>query len=210
MKVARRIVELAESATLAVTAKAAQLRADGHDVISFGAGEPDFDTPTHIKKACVAALEAGRTGYSKPASGLPDAKKAVCAKLARENALTYSPDQVMITAGGKMAVYLAIQALVDPGDEVVIPKPYWVSYPEMVRLAGGVPIFPVGAEKNDYKLTPGDLRAVLSDRTKLFLMTSPSNPSGVTYSVDEVRGNLANTNYQHRWLIQNFLHQIFC
>ncbi len=203
MNIARRVVELAESATLAVTAKAAQLRADGHDVISFGAGEPDFDTPTHIKKACVAALEAGRTGYSKPASGLAEAKKAVCTKLARENALNYSPGQVMITAGGKMAVYLAIQALVDPGDEVVIPKPYWVSYPEMVKLAGGVPVCPVGTEENDYKLTPDDLRAVLSDRTKMFLMTSPSNPSGVTYSADEVRGLAKVLDDRDVWVISD-------
>lgn len=187
MKLSQRVMELAESATLAVSAKAARMKAEGIDVIGFGAGEPDFDTPDHIKQAGIAAIEAGHTGYSKPASGLPVAKQAVCAKFARENQLTYTPQQVIVTAGGKMAASLAIQAIVDPGDEVIIPKPYWVSYPEMVKLAGGRPVFVVGREENDYRLTPDDLRCVLTDRTRMFIMNSPSNPSGVTYAPDEVR-----------------------
>jgi len=188
MKLATRVMELNESATLAVTAKAARMMADGIDVVSFAAGEPDFDTPPHIIRAAVEALDAGHTRYPKPASGIPVAKIAVCAKLARENDLNYKPEQVIITNGGKMAIYLAIHALVDPGDEVIIPVPYWVSYPEMVGLAGGVPIFVAGPEAKDYKLTPDTLRAVLTERTKLFLLTSPSNPSGVTYTPDEIRG----------------------
>lgn len=187
MKLAQRLTELAESATLALTAKAAALRADGVDVISFAAGEPDFDTPAPIRKAACDAIETGQTRYSKPASGIPSAKRAICEKLSRENALSYSPDQIIVTSGGKMAVYLTIQALVDPGDEVIIPKPYWVSYPEIVKLAGGVPVFVVGSPDRDFRLTPDDLQKVLTDRTRVLLFNSPSNPSGATYSPDEVR-----------------------
>ena len=187
MILARRITELAESATLAVASKAAKMKSQGIDVIGFGAGEPDFTTPDHIKQACIDALQAGHTGYSKPTSGIAAAKQAVCDKLARENKLQYTPEQVLITAGGKMGVYLAIHAMINPGDEVVIPKPYWVSYPEIVKLAGGVPVYVQGDEKNDYKLTPENLSLVLTDRTRIVLFNSPSNPSGVTYTPDEVR-----------------------
>lgn len=186
MRLAKRVRNLAESATLAVASKAARMRADGIDVISFGAGEPDFDTPAAIKQAAIAALEAGHTKYAKPASGIPEAKEAVCRKFGRENSLHYKPEQVIITAGGKMAVSLVIQALVDEGDEVVIPAPYWVSYPEITKLAGGVPVIVTGPQSNDFKLSPEDLKPVLNDRTKLFLLTSPSNPSGVTYTPDEL------------------------
>jgi len=141
MKLSQRAEGLQESATLAVSAKAARMKAEGVDVVSFGAGEPDFDTPAHIRQAAVAALDAGQTRYPNPASGLTVARKAVCDSLARDAKLRYSPEQVIITSGGKDAAYLAFHALLDPGDEVVIPKPYWVSYPEMVRLASGVPIF---------------------------------------------------------------------
>jgi aspartate aminotransferase len=187
MKLSRRVTELAESATLAVSAKAARMKADGIDVVGFGAGEPDFTTPQHIKQAGIDAINDGHTGYSKPASGIPAAKKAVCAKLLRENQLTYLPEQIVVTAGGKMGCYLTIQALIDEGDEVVNPKPYWVSFPEMVKLAGGVPVYVTGAEDNDYKLTPSDLESVLTDRTRMFIFNSPSNPSGVTYHPHEVR-----------------------
>lgn len=187
MKLSNRITELAESATLAVSAKAARMKAGGVDVVSFGAGEPDFDTPANIKQAGIAAINAGRTGYSKPASGLPEAKQAVCEKFARDNRLAYSPDQIIITAGGKMACYLAIQSLIDPGDEVIIPKPYWVSYPEMVKLAGGTPVFVAGPSSADYKLTADDLSRVISQRTRMMILCSPSNPSGVAYTPDELR-----------------------
>lgn len=187
MKLARRILELAESATLAVSAKAARMKAEDIDVIGFGAGEPDFPTPDHIKRAAIAAIEAGHTGYSKPASGIPAAKKAICRKFSRENQLQYAPEQIILTAGGKMTCYLAIHAVVNPGDEVIIPKPYWVSYPEMVKLAGGVCVFVTGSEDNDYKLSPDDLANCITDRTKLVLLNSPSNPSGVTYTPDEIR-----------------------
>ncbi|MFQ5590898.1 MAG: pyridoxal phosphate-dependent aminotransferase [Phycisphaerae bacterium] len=187
MRLARRVQDLAESATLAVTAAAAQMRADGIDVISLGAGEPDFDTPANIQEAAAAALAAGKTKYSKPAAGTLEARKAVCEKLLRDNELAYTPEQVIITAGGKMAIYLAMCAVLDPGDEVIIPAPYWVSYPEIAKLMGAVPLTVTGSVGNDYKLTPQDLYPVLSARTKLFLLNSPSNPSGVTYSPDELR-----------------------
>ena len=187
MKLARRVVELAESPTLAVSAKAARMKAEGLDVISLGAGEPDFATPPHIAQAGIAAILAGKTKYSKPASGSPEVKQAVCRKLALVNQLTYTPDQVIITAGGKMGIYLGVHALIDPGDEVVIPVPYWVSFPEIVKLAGGVPVFVAGPEECDYKLTPDRLASVLTDRTRAVIVNSPSNPSGVTYSPDETR-----------------------
>jgi len=180
-------MELVESATLAVSAKAARMKAEGVDVVSFGAGEPDFDTPAHIRQAAIEALNTGQTRYPSPASGLAVARKAVCESLARDAKLHYTPEQVIITSGGKDAAYLAFHALLDPGDEVVIPKPYWVSYPEMVRLAGGVPVFAVGPEKNDYKLTPDILRSSLTSRTRMFILNTPSNPSGVTYHPEEVQ-----------------------
>lgn len=187
MKLSLRVTELAESATLAVSAKAAEMRAEGVDVVGFGAGEPDFDTPVHICDAAVEAIRAGETRYSKPASGLPEAKAAVCTKLERDNDLRYAPEQTIITSGAKGAAYLAVHAVVDPGDEVVIPLPYWVSYPEIVKLAGGTPVFVCGPGERDYKLTPGALESVLSDKTRMLIFNSPSNPGGVTYDPGEVR-----------------------
>jgi aspartate aminotransferase len=187
MKLARRVLELEESATLAVSNKAAKMQAEGVNVISFGAGELDFPTPVHIQQAAMDAIRAGHTGYCKPTHGIPAAKKAVCAKFARYNALSYSPEQVIIDAGGKMSVYLAVHALVDKGDEVIIPVPYWVSYPEIVKLAGGTPVFVAGSESRDYKLSPEDLAKALTPRTRMVIMCSPSNPSGVTYHPDEIR-----------------------
>ena len=187
MRLSRRVMELAESATLAVSAKAARMRAEGVDVVGFGAGEPDFDTPQHICDAGVEAIRTGQTRYAKPASGIPTAKEAVCAKFLRENGLKYAPRQAIVTSGAKDAAYLAVHAVVDPGTEVIIPTPYWVSYPEIVKLAGGTPVFVSGPEERDYKLTPDDLESVLSDKTRMLIFNSPSNPSGVTYDPDEVR-----------------------
>jgi aspartate aminotransferase len=187
MRLAQRVLQLEESATLAVSAKAARMQAEGVDIISFGAGEPDFPTPAHVARAGIQAIEAGKTKYSKPASGHPAARRAVCEKFARENQLSYQPDQVVLTVGGKEAVFLAVMAVVNPGDEVVIPAPYWVSYPEIVKLAGGVPVFVSGPEERDYKLSAPLLRGVLSPKTKMVIVNSPSNPSGVTYSPTEMR-----------------------
>ncbi|MBN1347581.1 MAG: pyridoxal phosphate-dependent aminotransferase [Phycisphaerae bacterium] len=185
--VSQRVKSLAESATLAVSAKAAALKAEGVDVVSFGAGEPDFDTPAHIIQAAKDALDAGETRYAKPAHGIPKLKQAICEKLKRDNDLLYEPSQVIATIGGKDALYLAFQAVLDPGDEVVIPAPYWVSYPEQVRLAEGKSVFVTGDEANSFKLTPGEIEAVLTDRTKVVVLNYPSNPGGFCYTPDEVR-----------------------
>jgi len=159
------------------------MKAEGRNVISLSAGEPDFDTPEHIKEAAVRALKEGFTKYT-PATGTPELKKAICEKFARDNGLEYTPSQVIVNCGAKHTIYLAIQALVEEGDEVVVPVPYWVSYPEQVRLAGGRPVFaPSG---NDLKLKPEALREVLSPRTKAVIVNSPCNPSGVVYTKEEL------------------------
>ncbi len=182
-----RAQQLEESATLAVTAKAAKMKADGLDVVSFGAGEPDFDTPEHIKQAGIDAIKKGMTKYAKPASGIAPAKEAVCQRLKRENSLEYTPQQVILSVGGKEALFLAMMALLDPDDEVIIPVPYWVSYPEMAKLAQGKSVFVEGREENGFKLTPDQIAAAITPKTKLLVFNSPSNPGGFTYSPDEVK-----------------------
>ncbi len=187
MKLSDRASSIAESPTLAVSAKAAQMRADGIDVIGFGAGEPDFPTPPHIIAAAKKALDDGQTYYPKPASGIPILKDAIRGKLSRENGLTYKANEVVVTVGGKMACNLVFQALLNPGDEVIIPVPYWVSYPEMVKLAGGTPVFVAGEEANGFRVTPDQIRGAMTDRTRVLLLNYPSNPAGHMYSPDEVR-----------------------
>ena len=199
-RLASRVTNLAESATLAVAAKAARMRAEGVDVINFSVGEPDFDTPDYVKEAGLEAIRAGDTKYAKPASGTPVVKRAICEKLRRENGLDYAPEQIIVTAGGKMAVYLAVHTLIEPGDEVLIPVPYWVSYPEIVKLAGGIPIFLRGDKSRDYKLTPEDVLPGITERTKMFIFNSPSNPSGATYSTDEI-GALADVLSKHDLIV---------
>ncbi|GMV96180.1 MAG: pyridoxal phosphate-dependent aminotransferase [Phycisphaerae bacterium] len=187
MKLSRRIQQLEESATLAVSAKAAAMQKQGIDVVSFGAGEPDFGTPQHIKDACTAALAAGHTGYAKPASGILAAKEAVCSKLKRENGLEYKPSQVLITVGGKEALFLASMCLLDEGDEAILPVPYWVSYPEQIKLAGAKVVPVVGDESRSYKLTADQIAAAITPRTRVLIFNSPSNPGGFTYTPEEVR-----------------------
>jgi aspartate aminotransferase len=187
MKFSKRIVQLEESATLAVSAKAAAMQKQGIDVVSFGAGEPDFPTPQNIKDACKKALDAGHTGYAKPASGVPAAREAVCSKLKRENGLEYKPSQVLITVGGKEALYLATMCLLDEGDEAILPVPYWVSYPEQIKLAGGKAVKVVGEESRSFKLTPRQIEAAITPRTRVLIFNSPSNPGGFTYSPEEVK-----------------------
>ncbi len=187
MDISKRVLQMAESATLAVTARAAQLRAAGEDIISFGAGEPDFDTPSHIKEAAIAALREGQTKYSKPAHGLAVAKDAICEKLKRENGLTYAPEQVIITVGSKMGCQHACMARLNPGDEAIVPVPYWVSYPELIKLAGATPVFVKGEESNNFCLEPAQLAAAITDKTRLIFFNSPSNPGGFSYSPDQVR-----------------------
>ncbi len=186
-RVSQRANALAESATLAVSAKAAELKAQGIDVVSFGAGEPDFDTPAHIRQAAKDALDKGFTRYASPSSGIPALKRAVCAKLKRDNKLDYTPAQIIATCGGKEALYLAFASLLDPGDEVIIPTPYWVSYPEQVTLCGGKSVFVRGKESNGFKLTASELAAAITPRTRVIVMNYPSNPGGFTYTPDELR-----------------------
>ncbi|HEY3243804.1 MAG TPA: pyridoxal phosphate-dependent aminotransferase [Phycisphaerae bacterium] len=187
MKLSTRVSTLHESATLAVTAKAARMRAAGVDVVSFGAGEPDFDTPAHIKQAAKEALDRGETKYPSPSSGLAVAKQAVCTKFLRDNRISYAPAQVIITTGSKMAINLAFHAVLDPGDEVIVPVPYWVSFPEIIRLADGVPVFLPGAESRDFRVTAEQIEDALTERTRVVLLNYPSNPGGFTYEPDEIR-----------------------
>jgi aspartate aminotransferase len=170
-----------------VAATAARLRADGVDVISMAAGEPDFDTPDHIKQVAITAIQQGKTKYPKPASGLPEAKAAACEKLRRENGLEYDPSQIVITAGAKNAVQMTFMSVLEPGDEVILPVPYWVSYPEQVKLAGAVPVFVHGDEVHGFELTVGQLEAAVTDRTRMLVLNSPNNPGGFTYSPQKIQ-----------------------
>lgn len=185
MKLSRRVMELSPSTTLAITAKANELRRQGHDVIGLGAGEPDFNTPKPILEAAKKAMEAGHTKYT-PSGGIPELKSAIRKKLERDNGLAYDPSQIIVTVGAKHALYNLFQVLLDPGDEVIIPAPYWVSYIEQVKLAGGVPVILDGDEANAFKVTPNQLKAAITERTKAFLINSPSNPTGTVYKKDEL------------------------
>ncbi|MCO4849213.1 MAG: pyridoxal phosphate-dependent aminotransferase [Yoonia sp.] len=173
------------SPTIAVTTKAAELKAAGRDVIGLGAGEPDFDTPENIKDAGIAAITAGKTKYT-AVDGIPELKEAICAKFKRDNDLTYTPAQVTVGTGGKQVLYNAFMATLNPGDEVIIPAPYWVSYPDMVLLGGGEPVFVEGDMARGYKITAEQLEAAITPKTKWFLFNSPSNPTGAGYSWDEL------------------------
>ncbi|MEZ5883039.1 MAG: pyridoxal phosphate-dependent aminotransferase [Paracoccaceae bacterium] len=174
------------SPTIAVTNKARELKEAGRDVIGLGAGEPDFDTPDNIKRAAIDAIEAGHTKYT-AVDGTPELKKAICAKFARENGLSYAPDQITVSSGGKQVLYNALVATLNPGDEVIIPAPYWVSYPDMVLLAGGTPVFVEGPMQTGYKITGEQLEAAITPKTKWFIFNSPSNPSGAGYSRAELK-----------------------
>lgn len=185
MRLAKRIHKIKPSPTLAVDAKAKALKAQGVDVIGFGAGEPDFDTPDHIKQAAVKALRDGFTKYT-PAGGTEELKEAVCEKFKKDNGLVYTPAEILISCGAKHSLYNIFQALLDPGDEVIIPAPYWVSYPDMVYLAGGVPVIIPADERREFKVTPHTLATAITSRTKAFILNSPSNPTGAAYSREEL------------------------
>jgi len=187
MSIAKRVLSVAPSVTLAISARAKAMKADGIDVVSFGAGEPDFDTPDHIKQAAVDALGAGFTKYPLPVAGIPELRDAIVAKLRRDNGLTYTPDEISVSIGGKNALYTLMQALIDPGDEVIVPAPFWVSYTEMVKLAGGKPAIVDAPEAHDFKLTAAQLDAAISSRTKLIVLNSPSNPTGSVYTPAELQ-----------------------
>jgi aspartate aminotransferase len=174
------------SATIAVTDKARALKAAGRNVIGLGAGEPDFDTPANVKLAAIHAIEAGKTKYT-AVDGIPELKEAIIAKFQRENGLAYKPSQVIISTGGKQVLYNALMATINPGDEVIIPAPYWVSYPEMVALAGGVPVAIVCTAEHGFKLQPQDLEKAITPKTKWIILNSPSNPTGAAYTRDELK-----------------------
>ncbi|MEW6678208.1 MAG: pyridoxal phosphate-dependent aminotransferase [Pseudomonadota bacterium] len=185
MELSNRVRSIKPSPTLAVAAKANKMRAEGKDIINLGVGEPDFDTPLHIKDAGIAAIHNGFTKYT-AVGGTPSLKKAVCDKFQRENGLTYTPSQVLVSCGGKQSFYNLAQALLNPGDEVIIPAPYWVSYPDMVLLAEGKPVIVEAGIDQGFKITPAQLEASITPRTKLLVINSPSNPSGAVYSKDEL------------------------
>lgn len=184
-KLSDRVQRIKPSPTLAITARAAELRAAGKDIIGLGAGEPDFDTPEHIKQAAVKALADGFTKYT-AVDGTPGLKKAIIDKLSRDNQLTYTPNQILVSCGGKQSFFNLTQALLNEGDEVIIPAPYWVSYPDMVLLADGVPVIVEADIKQSFKITPKQLEAAITDKTRLVVLNSPSNPSGIAYSKNEL------------------------
>jgi len=185
-KLSNRVKAVKPSPTLAITARAAELRAAGKDVIGLGAGEPDFDTPDHIKQAAIEAINAGKTKYT-AVDGTASLKQAVIDKFKRDNGFEYAPDQILVSSGGKQSFYNLAQAVLDDGDEVIIPAPYWVSYPDMVLLAGGEPVIAKADASQNFKITPGQLRGLINDNTRLFVINSPSNPTGMAYTEAELK-----------------------
>jgi aspartate aminotransferase len=186
MEIASRLTELTPSLTLAIDSKAKALKAEGVDVCGFGAGEPDMDTPEHIKAAAAAALQAGHTKYT-PSSGIPELRQAISKKFETDNGLTYKPTQIIVSNGAKQSCYNAISSVVNPGDEVIIPAPFWLSYPEMVRIAGGVPVIVQTKEENDWKMTAEEFENAMTPCTKMVIVNSPGNPTGSVYTRDELR-----------------------
>ena len=183
---AKRLSRIKPSPTIAVTQKARELKAAGRDVISLGAGEPDFDTPDHIKKAATDAIARGETKYT-AVDGIPELKQAISDKFKRDNGLDYAPNQITVGTGGKQILYNALMATLDDGDEVIIPAPYWVSYPDMVLLAGGEPVFVTCPQNNGFKLRPEDLEAAITPKTKWLILNSPSNPTGAAYTAEDMK-----------------------
>lgn len=185
MKLSKRVQQLSPSLTLAITATAKSLKQQGYDVIGLGAGEPDFNTPQHILDAAKEAMDKGLTKYT-PSSGIIELKQAIVDKLQRENGLTYALNQVTVTVGAKNALYDLFQVILDDGDEVIVPSPYWVSYLEQIKLAGGKPVVIEGMESNQFKITPQQLQEAVTERTKAVILNSPSNPTGMLYDQDEL------------------------
>jgi aspartate aminotransferase len=201
------LTRIKPSPTMAVTARAAELRAAGKDVIGLGAGEPDFDTPDHIKEAAIAAIRAGDTKYT-AVDGTKALKEAIVAKFKRDNGLTYTTDQVTVNSGGKHTIFNAMVATLNAGDEVIIPTPYWVSYPDMVYLAGGTPVFVDSSLATNFRITPAALEAAITPKTKWLILNSPSNPSGAAYTRDELRG-LADVllRHPHVWILTDDMYE---
>jgi len=201
MKISQRAKSVPPSATIAVTARAKELKAQGIDVVGFGAGEPDFDTPEYIKEAAIRALKEGKTKYT-PAAGIIELRTAIARKLERENGLKYTPEQIVVNIGGKHSVYEAMQAVLDPGDEVLLPRPYWVTYPEAIKLAGAVTKIVETDKANSYKITPQQLKKAITPKTAMLILNSPSNPTGSVYTPDEIKA-LGDVCLEHRVLIMS-------
>ena len=204
---AKSLAKIKPSPTIAMSTLAGELKAQGRDIISLSAGEPDFDTPAHIKAAAQKAIEAGKTKYTAP-DGMSELKEAICRKFQRENNLTYASDQITVSSGGKQVLYNALCATLNAEDEVVIPAPYWVSYPDMVLLAGGTPVVVKTSAETNYKLTASDLRDALCERTKWFIFNSPSNPTGAGYSYDELK-ELTDVllEFPHVWIMSDDMYE---
>jgi aspartate aminotransferase len=195
------------SATIAITSKSRELKAAGKDVIGLGAGEPDFDTPDHIKQAAIEAIKRGETKYT-AVDGIPELKKAIAKKFERDNQLTYKPAEITVGSGGKHVLYNALLATLNPGDEVIIASPYWVSYPDIVLLAGGAPVFVETSLESGFKLTPEVLEAAITPRTKWIIFNSPSNPSGAAYTKDEIKA-LTDVllKHEHVWVLADDIYE---
>ncbi|WP_418223601.1 pyridoxal phosphate-dependent aminotransferase [Clostridium isatidis] len=186
MELSKKALQINPSITLEITAKAAELKAQGIDVLSFGAGEPDFNTPYNIIEAAFEAMKEGKTKYTKT-SGIIELRKAICDKLKKDNNLTYGPDQIVVSTGAKQSLANIFMAILNPGDEVIIPTPYWVSYPELVKMADGVPVFCITEESNDFKYTLETLKKVITSKTKAVILNSPNNPTGSIYTEEELK-----------------------
>lgn len=185
MYLSEKFLSISPSPTLSIDAKFKQMKKDGLDVVGFGAGEPDFDTPKHIKDAAIKAIIEGKTKYT-PASGMPELKKAVCQKFLRDNSLKYEPNQIVVSNGAKHSLVNVFGAILNEGDEVIIPAPYWVSYPEMVKINSGVPVIVYASEENNFKVTPNQIEEKITDKTRAIVINSPSNPTGMVYTKDEL------------------------
>jgi aspartate aminotransferase len=207
LTLSRAVERVQPSATIAVTTKANEMKRAGINVIGLGAGEPDFDTPDHVKEAAIKAIQDGKTKYT-PADGIPELKEAICAKFKRDNDLDYKPSQINVSPGGKAVLYNAFMATLNPGDEVIVPAPYWVSYPDMALLAGGTPVFVQCGPNSNYKLSPEALESAITPNTKWLVLNSPSNPTGAAYTKDELRG-LADVllKHPHVWVMTDDMYE---
>jgi aspartate aminotransferase len=206
MKLAARIRQVDPSMTLAISAQAKAMKADGRDVCSFSAGEPDFDTPRHICEAAKAAIDQGKTRYG-PAAGEPALRAAIAQKLQQDNQLPFGAENILVTNGGKHSLYNLMMAMIEPGDEVIIPAPYWVSYPEMVKLAGGTPVIVPTTAQTGYKITAEQLRQAITSKTRLFVLNSPSNPTGMVYTPDEIRALAAVIVEADIWVVSDEIYE---
>jgi aspartate aminotransferase len=206
MQLASRVTQLTPSLTLAIDSKAKALKAEGLDVIGFGAGEPDFDTPEHIKAAAMGSLDAGFTKYT-PSSGIPELRQAIADKLKADNNLDYKPSQIIVNCGAKHSCYNAIMAVVEPGDEVIIPAPFWLSYPEMVKLAGAEPYIVKTKASNGYKITPDEIREAISPTTKMLILNTPGNPTGSVYTENELAAIADVCEEEDIWILSDEIYE---